>query len=50
MTSRNRQSLLIAIAVFAVAGIAIYMADYKPDFVKNALGTHGTQAAVPVVP
>jgi len=31
MASRNRQVIFAAASVFVVAGLAIYMADFKPD-------------------
>jgi len=45
MATRNRQVLLVAIAVFAVAGLAIYTADFKPDSLKNAFGTQAMQTS-----
>ena len=45
MATRNRQVLFVAIAVFAVAGLAIYTADFKPDALKNAFGTQAANSA-----
>ena len=43
--TRNKQTLLVGVAVFAVAGLAIYTADFRPDALKNALGTQAMSAA-----